>query len=333
MKTYLTKTFFTDTRLDATRSGFGDALLRLGSTHPNVVALCSDLTESTKMDAFQTAFPNRFIETGVAEQNMVTVASGMAAMGKLPFCASYAMFCPGRCWEQIRTTICYNNRKVIIVGAHSGISVGPDGGTHQALEDIALMRILPNMTVVVPCDSLEAARATIALTEASQTSPAYLRLTREKTPTMTDENTPFTIGQSYCLYNSLVESEIQGVQKKHIAIVGCGPVLANAVNAAQILSQQGYIVEVWNMHTVKPLDTASLDDIMTRAEKLYTIEEHQCAGGLGSSIAEYIIQTAKPVPMTIIGIQDQYGQSGTMDELMKHYGLDTDSIVHRVLLR
>ena len=313
MKTYLNADFFEHPTLVATRVGFGTGLLSAGKTHSHIVALCSDLTESTQMHLFADAFPQRFIEIGVAEQNLVTVASGMAAMGKLPVCSSYATFSPGRNWEQIRTTICYNNRKVIIVGSHSGISVGPDGGTHQALEDIALMRVLPNMSVVVPCDSIESEKATLYITSDVHIQPTYLRLTREKTPVMTDQHTEFVLGKAYCLTKT---ENIHTAQKvKPIAIVGCGPVLSEAVLAAHtVFLQQGIETEVWNFHTVKPLDTDTLDEISNRCSAIITLEEHQRAGGLGSAVCEYICSTHS-LPVYIMGISDRYGQSGTMPKI------------------
>ncbi len=345
MKPNLVQNFFHNPDMAATRAGFGDGLVYAGQFDERIVALCSDLTESTKMDQFASMFPKRFIEIGVAEQNMVTVASGMTAMGKIPFCASYAMFSPGRNWEQIRTTIAYNDRKVIIVGAHSGISVGPDGGTHQALEDIALMRIMPNMTVVVPCDSVEAKKATIALAHNDQKTPAYLRLTREKTPIMTDVEDQFEIGKAYLLYLSQIKPDQNIVEhyqtiftapekkksSKKIAIIGCGPILAEALYAARELSEVVPLIEVWNFHTIKPLDTNTLDDIANRFDLVVTVEEHQKAGGLGSAVAEYYAEH-HPIPMVFIGVDNRFGQSGTMEELIKEYNLDKEYIVKKITI-
>jgi transketolase len=348
MKTHIIQNFFDKPEYTATRAGFGDGLVFAGQSDSRVVALCSDLTESTKMDQFAAMFPDRFIEIGVAEQNMVTVASGMSAMGKTPFCASYAAFSPGRNWEQIRTTIAYNDRKVIVVGAHAGISVGPDGGTHQMLEDIALMRVLPNMTVVVPADAPEAKKATIALASDAQTTPAYLRLTREKTQQLTDETTPFEIGRAYqiCQFEGREVFAKDALQKifieddnaltvyngLRIAIIGCGPVLVEGVYAAKVLSEKGCIVSVWNFHTIKPLDTNSIDDIVSASDIIVTLEEHQRVGGLGSAIAEYIVQNHHSLPVCILGIDDRYGQSGNMNELYAEYGIDRLSIVRTVSL-
>jgi transketolase len=329
MNQNLNPQFFDAPEMSANRSGFGRGLLEAGQKNSAVVALCADLTESTMMHLFAQEFPERFVQVGVAEQNLVTVASGMAAMGKTPFCSSYAMFSPGRNWEQIRTTIAYNDRKVIVVGSHTGVSVGPDGGTHQALEDIALMRILPNMTVVVPCDALEAERATSALADNQLcTTPAYLRLAREKSPAMTTEQTLFEIGKSYQLYQS--DSAQSQSESPHVVIIGCGPLLAEALHAARMLDEGGHSIEVWNMHTIKPLDTEMLDVVAGRAQLIVTVEEHQVAGGLGSAVAEYL-SGVRPVRILRIGVQDRFGQSGTMDELYREYGLDRDSIVRRVL--
>ncbi|PIR44532.1 MAG: transketolase [Candidatus Vogelbacteria bacterium CG10_big_fil_rev_8_21_14_0_10_51_16] len=297
------------------RAGFGEGLLQAGKDDYRVVALCADLTESTKMDAFADEFPERFVEVGVAEQNLVTVASGMAAMGKIPFCSSYAMFSPGRNWEQIRTTIAYNNANVKVVGSHAGVSVGPDGGTHQALEDIALMRVLPRMTVVAPCDAIEARKATLAL--AKHVGPAYLRLAREKTPAITTLDTPFELGRS----NLLVDAEHPSV-----ALVVCGSLTYQALLAARQLAQEGIEALVLNLHTIKPLDREAVLDVARRAGRVVTIEEHQVAGGMGSAVAEFLAENF-PVPVRFIGVRDQFGQSGTPDELIAHYGLDAKAIL------
>lgn len=321
--------FFSDEPLLVpNRKGFGEGLLEVGRLNQSIVALCADLTESTQMHLFANEFPGRFVQVGVAEQNLVTVASGMAAMGRIPFCSSYAMFSPGRNWEQIRTTICYNDRKVVIVGSHAGVSVGPDGGTHQAVEDIALMRVLPNMTVVVPCDVHEAKRAAVALADPSLCrTPAYLRLAREKSPVITLPEASFTIGVAYQLYASI--SAMNSSEAPHIVIIGCGPILAEALYAAQALDVEGYSIEVWNMHTVKPLDTIMLKQVSSRATIVITVEEHQRIGGLGSAVAEYLTEN-HPVKIVRIGIDDRFGQSGTVAELYAEYGLDRLSIVDRI---
>ncbi len=306
------------------RNGFGEGLLEAGKRDENIVGLCADLTESTRMHVFAQEFPERFTQVGIGEQNMVAVASGMAALGKTPFISSYAMFSPGRNWEQIRTTVCYNDRPVKIVGSHAGVSVGPDGGTHQAIEDIALTRILPRMEVVVPCDTHEAYRATLALAKTNK--PAYLRLAREKTPVLTTSDTPFTIGAAYELWRG---------SAPRVAIMGAGPILYNALVAARELAEEGIGAVVLNVHTIKPLDEEAICALAQECGAVVSVEEHQVAGGVGSAIAEVLARNC-PTKMAHIGVHDRFGQSGTPDELMKEYGLDTESIkaaVRRVLTR
>lgn len=300
------------------RDGFGEGLLEAGSQNKNIVALCADLVESTRMNLFADKFPDRYIEVGVAEQNLVTVASGLAAMGKIPFTSSYAMFSPGRNWEQIRTTICYNDRPVKIVGSHAGISVGPDGGTHQAIEDIALMRVLPRMAVVVPTDSIEAKKATLAIAET--TSPAYIRLARNKSVVVTTAESPFELGVA----NVLVCPD-----KPEVALVACGPMVHRALLAAKKLESENIMVSVTNLHTIKPLDEKTIKKIAEEAGAVVTLEEHQIAGGMGSAVAEFLSQN-KPVPMAMMGIKDDFGQSGEPAELLDHYGLGVEAIVETV---
>lgn len=295
------------------RKGFGEGLLAAGKVDDSIVALCADLTESTQMEAFKQEFPERFVEIGVAEQNLVTIGSGLAAVEKKPFVTSYAGFSPGRNWEQIRTTICLNNRNVKVVGSHAGVSVGPDGATHQMLEDIALMRILPNMTVVVPADSIEARKATEAL--AKTTTPAYIRLAREKTAVFTTTKTPFKIGKAQVL--------IEGCD---ITIIACGPLVYEAMKAAKVLDESNISVEVINCATIKPLDTSTIIASVKKTGRAITIEEAQVAGGLGGAVTE-ALSVEYPVPVMRIGVQDRFGQSGTIDELWKEYGLDSDAII------
>ncbi|MEK7586858.1 MAG: transketolase C-terminal domain-containing protein [Patescibacteria group bacterium] len=299
------------------RKGFGEGLVTAGERNDKVVGLCADLTESTQMLAFKNKFPNRFVEIGVAEQNLAAVASGLAAMGKIPFITSYAMFSPGRNWEQIRTTICYNDRPVKIIGSHAGVSVGPDGGTHQAIEDIAITRVIPRMQVIVPCDAIEAKKATMAIAETS--SPTYLRLAREKTPVVTTEESPFKIGQG----NILVD-----YKKPAVAIFACGPMVYNALIAVKKLLKEGIEVSVINLHTIKPLDKTLIELMAKKAGAILTVEEHQKHGGMGSAVAEWVVERA-PVPMTLMGVNDQFGQSGTPLELIEHYGLGIDAIVEK----
>jgi transketolase len=261
------------------RKGFGEGLLILGEENKEIVGLCADLTDSTYMNLFRKKFPERFVEIGVAEQNLATVASGMSAMGKIPFISSYATFSPGRNWEQIRTTICYNNRKVIIVGSHGGVSVGPDGGSHQALEDIAITRVLPNMTVISPADYIEARKATVA--SVSYPGPIYIRLAREKTPVITTEETPFEIGKAEVFYEGDNE-------KSDVTIIATGALVFRALKVAKKLGDEGLKIDVINLHTIKPLDERVLLEKAKKSGAFVTVEEHQVVGGMGSAVSEFI---------------------------------------------
>ena len=320
------KLFNPDVEQVPIRKGFGQGLLLAGEKNENVVGLCADLTESTQMYLFGEKFPDRFVQVGVAEQNLVTVASGMAAMGKIPFCSSYAMFSPGRNWEQIRTTITYNDRPVKIVGSHSGISVGPDGGTHQALEDIALMRVMPNIEVVSPCDALEAKKATLALVKTGK--PAYLRLVREKTAIITTEETPFEMGRAEIYW-------MPDTGLAQVGIIATGGLVARALLAAKELEAEGIKTKVMNLATIKPLDIKAVLVLAKECKKIVTVEEHQIAGGMGSALAEVLSQNF-PVPMEFIGVHDQFGQSCSPNELIEHYQMGKDAIkeaVKKVLRR
>ncbi len=326
-----TKVFNDDVEQVPIRQGFGEGLLQAGVENENVVALCADLTESTKMDIFVNKFPERFIEIGVAEQNLVTVASGMAAMGKIPFVSSYAMFSPGRNWEQIRTTIAYNDRPVKIAGSHTGVSVGPDGGTHQAIEDIAIMRVIPNIVVISPCDAIEAKKATLAC--AVTKDPTYLRLAREKTPIITTDETPFEIGKA-----QIVFTPEQGLAQ--VGIIATGALLYKALIVARNLENPPVDgvkikIKVMNLATIKPLDVAAVIALAKETRALVTVEEHQIAGGMGSAIAECVALNY-PIPIEFIGIKDLFGQSGTPEELLEHYEMGVSHItaaVEKVLKR
>jgi len=296
------------------RQGFGEGLLEAGTKNIKVIGLCADLTESTKMNLFSEEFPNRFIQMGVAEQNMASVASGLAAMGKIPFISSYAMFSPGRNWEQIRTTICYNDRPVKIAGSHAGISVGPDGGTHQAIEDIAITRVIPRMIVISPCDSIEAKKATEASVDTG--TPVYIRLAREKTPVMTTEATPFEIGKAQIYWQSV---------KPQVGIIATGALLYKALEAAKKLKEDGIDVDVMNLSTIKPLDEKALIALAKETGRIVTVEEHQIYGGMGSAVAECLAKNY-PVPIEFIGVDDQFGP----EELIEHYGMGTKSIIKAV---
>jgi transketolase len=322
------KLFDEDVEQVYTRKGFGDGFVLAGEKDESIVGLCADLTESTQMSAFKKKFPNRFVEMGVAEQNMASVASGMAAMGKVPAITSYAMFSPGRNWEQIRTTICYNDRKVIIAGSHSGLSVGPDGGSHQALEDIALMRVTPNMQIIYPCDVIEARKATVAAFDKKVTSSVYIRLAREKTPVITTEETPFVFGKANILY--MTEGVTQGVDFD-VLICATGPLVFNAIKACiELEKTHRKKVVVINFHTIKPFDEKTLIAYAKHAQKVVTVEEHQIAAGFGSLVCE-ILSEQCPKPVKRIGIHDRFGQSGTPAELMKEYKLDAGDIVKAAL--
>jgi len=290
------------------RAGFGRGLSEAGKRWDNVIAACADLTDSTKMGDFAKAFPERFIEIGVAEQNLVTVGAGLAAMGKVPFVSSYAAFSPGRNWEQIRTTICLNDRPVKIIGSHAGVSVGPDGATHQMLEDLALMRALPNMVVLAPCDSLEAQRMTIAM--AADKRPNYMRLAREATPIITTEQTPFEIGKAYVFREG-----------KDVTLIGTGTMTYQALMAAEKLAKDGIEAEVLHVPTLKPLDGETIIASARKTGAVVTAEEAQINGGLGGAIAELLGENC-PTPMKRIGMKDHFGESGEPNELLKHFGLD-----------
>lgn len=298
---------------EPTRKGFGIGLLEAGKLNENIVAACADLTESTQMHLFREAYPERFVEIGVAEQNLVTVGSGLAAMGKIPFVSSYAAFSPGRNWEQIRTTICLNERPVKIVGSHAGVSVGPDGATHQMLEDLALMRVLPHMVVIAPGDSVEAKKATQALAEDTKW-PGYLRLAREASPVFTTDKTPFEIGKAYVY-----------AEGSDLTIISTGVMTYQALVAAEKLYKQGIDVEVIHCPTVKPLDAVTILKSVQKTGAVITAEEGQISGGLGGAVAELLGEEC-PVPMKRIGIKDRFGESGKPDELMEHFGLTAKHI-------
>ncbi len=323
------------------RKGFGQGLLESGERNENVVGLCADLTESTQMHLFRNKFPERFIEMGVAEQNLASVASGLSAMGKIPFISSYAMFSPGRNWEQIRTTICYNNRPVIIAGSHAGISVGPDGGTHQAIEDIAITRVIPNMVVISPCDHIEARKATLASVDLQK--PVYIRLAREKTPVITTEESPFEVGKAQMYYG-------EEDSKADVGIIATGALVYKALKVAEFLkksarnaspasnasrSDSGWpsdaggekiSVKVLNISTIKPLDSEAIIKLAKTCGAIVTVEEHQIIGGLGSAVSEVLSQNF-PTPIEFIGVHDLFGQSGIPDELLEHYGMGESHIL------
>jgi transketolase len=301
-----------------TRDGFGQGLVEAARRNENVVAVCADLVESTRMQAFRDAFPERFIEIGVQEQLLVAMSAGLAMAGKVPFVASYAMFCPGRAWEQIRTNMCLNDTNVKVAGAHAGVSVGPDGATHQAIEDIAIMRPIPRLTIVVPCDSVQTKKATLAVAELD--GPVYLRFGREKSPVVTTDETPFEIGKAQVFRDG-----------KDVAIVACGIVVYDALIAAERLAREdGLDCLVLNNHTVKPMDAPAILAAARTCGAVVTVEEHQIQGGMGSRVAEILV-AEHPVPMEFVGVDDRFGQSGTPAELLAHYGMSADDIRAAVL--
>ncbi len=302
--------FAADIDKTPTRDGFGRGVVEAGKADQRVVVLCADLKESTRAEEFEKAFPERFIEMGVAEQNMATVAAGMALAGKIPFIASYAIFNPGRNYEQIRTTIALNRVPVKICGMHAGVSVGPDGATHQMLEDIGMMRMLPGMTVLAPGDAEEARKAVVAA--ALTDEPVYIRFGRAATSVFTTSETPFQIGKALTLWSS---------DTPKVAILSTGSVSYTALTAARSLAEGGIESVVLHIPTIKPLDEEAVLDAAKRASRVITIEEHQAAGGFGSAVAEFLAEH-HPIPIQRLGVQDQFGQSGSPEELLKHYGLD-----------
>jgi len=306
---------------EPTRKGYGEGLLEAGEKDSRVVALCADLTESTQTIHFAKKFPARFIQMGVAEQNMAAVASGLANYGKIPFITSYAMFSPGRNWEQIRTTICYNNVPVKIIGSHTGVSVGPDGATHQALEDIAIMRTIPNMTIFAPCDMHEGKKAALAALDVN--GPVYIRYTREKTPVFTTLDTPFEIGKAKIFFDSSLSSL---ATKLDVAVIACGPLVHNAILAAAELEKDGIGVRVINNHTIKPIDEDTIIQAAKDAGAIVTVEEHQIAGGMGSAVAEVLAKN-HPVPIEFVGVQNRFGESGEPNELIEHFGMGVKHII------
>ena len=302
--------------LEPIRAGFGRGLKAAGEANDKVVALCADLTESTQMHLFREAFPGRFVEIGVAEQNLVTVASGMARAGKIPFTSSYAAFSPGRNWEQIRTTISLNDMPVKVIGSHAGVSVGPDGATHQMLEDIALMRVLPNMVVIAPGDSVEAEKATRAIAENGK--PSYLRLAREKTPIFSTDESPFEVGRAYVLKEG-----------RDITLLGTGALTAQLLIAARLLEGRGIHAEVVHVPTIKPLDEETILTSVRKTGRALTAEEAQIAGGFGGAIAE-LLSEQLPTPLRRVGMEDRFGESGAPNELMAHFGLDAASLTETI---
>lgn len=303
------------------RHGFGQSLLELARQDERIVALSADLAGSVGLGDFVQEMGHRYIEVGVAEQNLVTVASGLAHMGKIPFAASYASFSPGRNWEQIRTSICLNNQPVKLIGSHAGLNVGADGASHQMLEDIALMRVLPGMVVLAPGDSIEAAQFTRLMAQDSH--PSYMRLPRVDLPVYNDPANEYQIGRAYVLRRD---------DQPVVSVIATGSMTGNALLAAQTLSQKGIASEVVHVPTIKPLDQATILGSIGRTRVVVTVEEHQVSGGLGSAIAELVLESdIRPTKFYRIGVNDRFGQSGTVTNLWRHYQLDAGGIVEQIL--
>lgn len=306
----------------ATRDGYGTGVLEAAKENPDIVVMCADLTDSTRSKKFKELFPDRFIQVGVHEQFLAAGAAGLALGGKIPYITSYAMFCPGRAWEMVRTNICLNNVNVKIIGSHAGVSVGPDGATHQAIEDIAIMRPIPNMTIIAPCDVHEAKKAAYAISKF--VGPCYVRFARNNTPVFTTEKTPFEIGKATTFRDG-----------KDVAIIGCGPLVYKALKAAEELAGEGVDAMVINSHTIKPLDEAAILQAAERCGAVVTVEEHQITGGLGGAIAEYLA-TVRPTVQEFVGVPNTFGESGMPQELIEHFGMGVSHIkdaVRRVLKR
>lgn len=312
------KLFQKDIEQVPTRQGYGEGLVIAGEKDERVVVLCADLTESTRSILFQEKFPDRFIEVGVAEQLLATVAAGMAVYGKIPFISSYAAFSPGRNWEQIRTTIAINDVPVKIAGAHAGLTVGPDGATHQQLEDIALMRAMPNMIVVVPGDAIQARKATLAL--AQNGKPSYIRFAREKTPVFTTDKSPFEVGHANILWEG---------KRPEVGIIACGPLVYEALLAAKRLEEDGIDSIVVDNHTIKPMDEESIVRVARLTGCVVTVEEHQIMGGMGSAVAE-VLSRQFPVPQEFVGMPNSFGESGEPDELLEKYSMKAKHIIEAV---
>ena len=300
-------------KMSPTRDGFGEGLLKLGKENKDIVVLSADLTDSTRAAWFKKQFPDRFFGLGVAEQDMFGTAAGFALMGKIPFACTFGVFASGRAWDQIRISIAYMNLNVKIGGTHGGISVGPDGATHQALEEIALMRILPNMTVIVPCDSIEAKKATIEAAKIK--GPVYIRLGRSAIPVITKEDDVFKIGKANTLRDG-----------KDISIFACGQMVQESMLACDMLEREGIRARLINLHTPKPIDRDAIIKAARETGAVVTVEEHTVLGGFGSAIAEVIIQNW-PVPMKMVGVQDKFGVSGEPDQLFEYFGLTAKHIV------
>lgn len=300
-----------------TRDGYGQGIVIAGQENKDVVVLCCDLTESTRSLMFKKEFPDRFVQLGVSEQSLVVIGVGMSLAHKVPWISSYAMFCPGRPWEQVRTNVALNEANVKIAGAHSGVSVGPDGATHQAIEDMAIMRVIPKMTVIAPCDMIETKKAIVAASKMH--GPVYVRFAREKSPVFTTEDTPFEIGKAITMWDGT-----------DVAIIACGPLVHNAILAAGELAKKKISARVINMATVKPLDDEAVLKAAEECGAIVTVEEHQVAGGLGGAVCELLAEHS-PTPVERIGVRDRFGESGEPNELIEAFGMGVSHITEAVL--
>ena len=298
------------------RDGYGQGLLDLCAARPDVVVLDADVAASTRTNWVRDRFPDHFYNLGISEQDLVGTAAGLALGGQIPYVSTYGVFLSGRAFDQIRTTVCYNNLKVRFGGAHAGISVGPDGATHQALEDLALARVLPHMTVIAPCDSAQTRKAVLAAVD--WPGPVYFRFGREAMPVITDETTPFTIGKARLVQRG-----------RDCAVLACGAMVYEALVAAQALAAQGISLTVVDLHTIKPLDEAAIQEAARSCGALVTAEEHQLAGGLFGAVSEVVVRTC-PVPMEAVAVQNTFGESGPPEALMVRYGLNADAIAQAV---
>ncbi|MDD5687025.1 MAG: transketolase family protein [Elusimicrobia bacterium] len=299
--------------MKATRFGYGEGLVILGEQNPNIVVIGMDITSSTTANMFKEKFPDRFFSLGIAEQNGMSVAAGLSMVGKIPFVCTYGVFAAGRCWDQIRTTICYNECNVKIGGGHGGISVGPDGATHQALEEIAIMRVLPNMTVIVPCDAIETRKATIASVKDIK-GPVYIRFGREPIPVITDDKTPFIIGKANVIQKG-----------KHVTIIACGAMVYESLKAAEKLDKDNISAEIINLHTIKPIDAETIIKSAKKTGAVVTVEEHQITAGMGGAVAEVLSENC-PVAMKRVGVLDKFGESGEPGELMKAFNCTSEDV-------
>ena len=313
----LSEKIFKDVDMVPSRDGYGHGLVKLGKDDENIMVLGADLTDSTRAEWFRVEYPDRFVQIGIAEQDMMGVAAGLSLTGKIPFVSTYGVFCTGRAWDQLRTTICYPSLNVKLGSAHGGISVGPDGATHQALEDINLTRVLPNMVVLVPADAIEAKKATLASVKID--GPVFIRFGREKVPVITTEDTPYEVGKAQLFYDS----------GDDVSIFACGVMVYESLIAAKELEKEKIGVKVYNIHTIKPIDKDAIIDAAKKTNAIVTAEEHQVMAGFGSAVAEVVVENY-PVPIKMVGVQDRFGESGGPDELMKAFNLVSADIIKAV---